>query len=169
MKLTKKQTKAIDYLEDDTTTELLYGGGAGGGKSAFGCYWQIKRRLKYPGTRGLIGRSKLKVLKDTTLKSFFEIAKMQGLEKELHYRVTSAHDKENPNCILFFNGSLIYLKDLFLYPAKDPEFDDLGSLEITDAFIDECNQIVEKCKGIVNMCSNCALHEQYKRIKKNAD
>ena len=60
MKLTYKQTAALDILEDDTTTELLFGGGAGGGKSAFGCWWQIRRRLKYPGTRGLIGRAKLK-------------------------------------------------------------------------------------------------------------
>ena len=148
MKLTKKQTIAIDYLEDNETTEVLFGGGAGGGKSAFGCYWQIKRRLKYPGTRGLIGRAKLKILKDTTLKTFFEIAKIQGLEKDLHYRVTSSNDKENPNSIIFFNKSLIYLRDLFLYPS-DPNFDDLGSLEITDAFIDECNQVVEKGKGIV--------------------
>lgn len=148
MKLTIKQTIAIDYLEDNTTTEVLFGGGAGGGKSALGCYWQIKRRLKYPGTRGLIGRSKRSVLKDTTLKTFFEIAKLQGIEKDKHYRVTSSNDKENPNCIMFYNSSLIYLRDLFLYPA-DPEFDDLGSLEITDAFIDECNQIVEKGKGIV--------------------
>lgn len=148
MKLTKKQTIAIDYLEDDITTELLYGGGAGGGKSAFGCYWTLKRRLKYPGTRGLIGRSKLKILKDTTLKTFFEIATLQGLKKDMHYKVTSSHDKENPNCIVFWNKSLIYLRDLFLYPS-DKDFDDLGSLEITDAFIDECNQVCEKGKGIV--------------------
>ena len=148
MKLTIKQTQAIDILEDNETTELLFGGGAGGGKSAFGCYWQIKRRLKYPGTRGLIGRAKLKVLKDTTLKSFIEIATLQGLQQGTHYKITSSHDRENPNCIVFYNGSLIYLRDLFLYPS-DPDFDDLGSLEITDAFIDECNQIVEKGKGIV--------------------
>lgn len=148
MKLTIKQTKALDILEDNETTELLFGGGAGGGKSALGCYWQIKKRLKYPGTRGLIGRSKLKVLKDTTLKTFKEIAKIQGLIQGIHYKITSSHDLENPNCIVFFNGSLIYLRDLFLYPS-DPEFDDLGSLEITDAFIDEANQIVEKAKGIV--------------------
>lgn len=148
MKLTIKQTKALDILEDDETTELLFGGGAGGGKSAFGCYWQIKRRLKYPGTRGLIGRAKLKVLKDTTLKTFVEIAKNQGLVQGVHYKITTSHHVEHPNCVLFNNGSLIYLRDLFLYPS-DPEFDDLGSLEITDAFIDECNQIVEKAKGIV--------------------
>jgi hypothetical protein len=37
---------------------------------------------------------------------------------------------------------------LFLYPS-DPNFDELGSLEITDAFIDENNQIVEKAHNIV--------------------
>jgi phage terminase large subunit len=148
MTLTYKQTQALDILEDYTTTELLFGGGAGGGKSAFGCYWQIRRRLKYPGTRGLIGRSKLKVLKDTTLKSFIEVAEMQGLYQGTHYKITSSHDRENPNCIVFYNSSIIYLRDLFLYPS-DPDFDDLGSLEITDAFIDECNQIVESGKGIV--------------------
>ena len=148
MKLTAKQSTALKILQDNTTTELLFGGGAGGGKSAFGCYWQIKRRLLYPGTRGLIGRAKLKVLKDTTLKTFIEIAALQGLTQGTHYKITSSHDRENPNCIVFWNESLIYLRDLFLYPS-DPDFDDLGSLEITDAFIDECNQIVETGKGIV--------------------
>tara|TARA_R110000803_G_scaffold69058_3_gene131246 strand:+ start:4959 stop:6371 length:1413 start_codon:yes stop_codon:yes gene_type:complete len=148
MELTRKQTKALDILEDDTTTELLFGGGAGGGKSAFGCYWQLKRRIQYPGTRGLIGRAKLKILKDTTLKTFHEVARMQKVIINEDYKVTSSHDKENPNCIVFENGSLIYLRDLFAYPS-DPEFDDLGSLEVTDIFVDECNQITEKAKGIV--------------------
>lgn len=148
MKLTIKQTQALDYLEDDETIELLFGGGAGGGKSAKGCFWQIKRRLKYPGSRGLIGRSKLKALKDTTLKTFFEIAEKQGLKKDSHFWLTGSHDKENPNCIMFYNGSMIYLKDLFQYPS-DENFDSLGSFEITDAFIDECNQVVERAKDIV--------------------
>jgi phage terminase large subunit len=148
MILTKKQTKAIDILDDDETTELLFGGGAGGGKTALGCYWQIKRRLKYPETRGLIGRSSLKTLRDTTLQTFFEIAKNQNLKRGLHFDLTSAQDKERPNCIVFFNGSFIYLRDLFLYPS-DPEFDDLGSLEITDAFIDEISQVSQKAKDTV--------------------
>ena len=33
MKLTLKQTTALDILQDQTTTELVYGGGAGGGYS----------------------------------------------------------------------------------------------------------------------------------------
>lgn len=148
MELTKKQTIAIDYLEDTETIELLYGGAAGGGKSRLGCYWQLKRRMKYPGTRGLIGRAVLSVLKVTTLQTFFEVAKDQGLTKGIDFWQTSAQHIEFPNCILFQNSSVIYLRDLFLYPS-DPEFDDLGSLEITDAFIDEGSQITEKAKETV--------------------
>ena len=37
---------------------------------------------------------------------------------------------------------------MFTYPSN-PEFDELGSLEITDAFIDEANQISKKAKQIV--------------------
>lgn len=148
MELTIKQTKAIDILEDAKTIELYYGGAAGGGKSALGCYWQLKRRLKYPETRGLIGRASLKTLKDTTLQTFFDIAKIQGVKRGVHFDLTSAQDKEYPNCIVFGNGSYIYLRDLFAYPA-DPEFDELGSLEVTDAFIDEAPQITDKAKGIV--------------------
>lgn len=143
MRLNIKQTKALDYLEDATTNEIEYGGGAGGGKSILGCYWQIKRRLKYPGTRGLIGRASLKTLKETTLQSFFEVCRIQGLKSGLHFGYN-----QQSNIITFSNGSLIFLKDLFQYPS-DPNFDELGSLEITDAFVDENNQIVEKAWNIV--------------------
>lgn len=143
MKLTIKQTKALDYLEDNTTEELLFGGGAGGGKSAFGVYWLMKVCLKYPGSRWLMGRAVLKTLKETTLNSFFQIAKLQGLKADLHYRYNA-----QSQIIYFANGSEILLKDLFAYPS-DPEFDELGSLEITGAFIDECNQVTEKAWNIV--------------------
>lgn len=143
MILNKKQTLALDALEDPVVREMLYGGAAGGGKSILGCYWQLKRRLKYAGTRGLIGRSSLKTLKETTLVSFFKVAKMQGLKADVHYRYN-----QQSNIIYFPNESQILLKDLFLYPS-DPEFDELGSLEITDAFIDEANQITLKAKNVV--------------------
>jgi len=139
MKLLIKQEHATHYLNDNVTTELLYGGAAGGGKSAFGCMWLISMCQKYDGTRWLMGRSKLKTLKDTTLKSFFEIAKI--LEIEYNFNAQS-------NTVFFNNGSEIILKDLFLYPS-DPEFDSLGSLEITGAFIDECNQLTFKAWQVV--------------------
>lgn len=143
MKLTKKQTQALDFLEDSTTNEVLYGGAAGGGKSILGTYWLLKSALKYPDTRWLMGRSELKTLKETTLVSFFKVAAMQNLKADIHYRLN-----QQANTITLRNGSIILLKDLFTYPS-DPNFDSLGSLEITGSFIDECNQISEKAKNIV--------------------
>lgn len=143
MKLTKKQTRALDFLEDHETREVYYGGAAGGGKSLFGCYWQLKRRFKYPGTRGFIGRSELKNLKKTTLNSFFEVCEMQGLKAGTHFNYN-----QQESIVYFPNKSQIILADLFAYPS-DPQFDNLGSLEITDAFIDEAPQITEKAKNIV--------------------
>ena len=153
MILSKKQTRALDYLQDNKTNELLFGGGAGGGKSVLGCYWQLKTRIKYPGTRGLIGRSKLKTLKETTLKTLFEVAKMQGLSPNSHFKYN-----QQTGIISFYNDSEILLKDLFAYPS-DPEFDELGSLEITDAFIDEANQVTKKAKQIVRSRIRFKLEE----------
>lgn len=143
MKLSLKQTQALDYLEDKITKEIIYGGGAGGGKSILGCYWILKNCYKYPGTRWLIGRSKGKTLKETTLNSFFQVAKIQGLKADIDFFYN-----QQSGLIKFPNGSEVLLKDLFLYPS-DPDFDELGSLEISGAFIDECNQIVEKAWNIV--------------------
>ena len=91
----------------------------------------------------MIGRAVLKTLKDTTLVSFFQVAKIQGLTAGKHYNYNG-----QAGTITFFNGSVIVLKDLFQYPS-DPNFDELGSLEITDAFIDEANQVTDKAKNIV--------------------
>ncbi|MVM34408.1 hypothetical protein GO755_30530 [Spirosoma sp. HMF4905] len=141
--MTAKQDIALDYLLDDHTTEVLFGGGAGGGKSAFGCLWLIQCSNAYPGTRWLMGRSELKILKETTLNTFFEICGRLGIRSGLHYNFN-----QQSGVIKWKNGSEILLKDLKLYPS-DPNFDSLGSLEITGAFIDECNQIVEKAWNIV--------------------
>jgi phage terminase large subunit len=144
MKLNRKQTQALDLLEDNITEEVVYGGAAGGGKSILGCYFIIKQALKYPETRWVIGRESLTNLKETTLISFFKVCKMQGLTANVHYKYY-----DNPkNYISFPNGSIILLKDLGYYPA-DPEFDELGSLEITGSFIDEAPQIKAKAKNVV--------------------
>ena len=143
MKLSVKQTKALDYLEDKETFELLFGGSAGGGKSFLGAYWLAKSALKYPGTRWLMGRAKLKTLKETTLNSFFDVCKIQGLKRDVHFKYNS-----QTGVISFINESEIILKDLFSYPS-DPNFDELGSLEITGGFVDEANQVTSKAKQIV--------------------
>lgn len=142
-KFTSTQKQALKYLYDNKTTEVLFGGAAGGGKSWIGCAWVISLCIEYPGTRYLIGRSKLDALKKTTLNTFFEVCKLWGAAANLHYNFNASS-----NILTFWNGSEIILKDLFLYPS-DRNFDSLGSLEITGAFIDEANQITEKAKNVV--------------------
>ena len=140
---THTQEQAIEYLFDKTTTEVLFGGAAGGGKSWVGCSWLILMALKYPKTRYLMGRSKLDSLKKTTFNTFLEVCETWNLKSGKHYNFNGGS-----NIITFYNKSEIILKDLFLYPS-DRNFDNLGSLEITGAFIDEANQITEKAKNIV--------------------
>jgi len=141
MKLNKPQTRALDFLEDRTTNEVLFGGSAGPGKSTLLCYWQLKQRIKYAGTCGLIGRTSLKTLKETTLLTFYNVAKMQGFEKS--YKLYGNSE------LRFRNGSTIFLKDLFYYPA-DPDVDEMGSLELTDAGIDEASQVNSKVREVLN-------------------
>lgn len=142
MTLNIPQTAALDYLEDDHTTELLFGGSAGPGKSTLGCYWQLKQRLKYPESVGLIGRSTLKTLMETTVQTFYKVSKMQGIQLGVDYKLYANKEFQ------FTNGSKILLKDLFYYPS-DPDCDELGSLELTDAFIDEANQVNATVKNVV--------------------
>jgi len=149
---TAKQSLTSSYLSDDITTEVLFGGSAGGGKSYFGCVWLLINCIIYPKTRWLMGRSKLKALKQTTLATFFDICSEWNLNSD-HFTYNQQSGE-----IHFYNGSIIILKDLFTYPS-DPNFDSLGSLEITGAFIDEVNQISEKAKNIVSSRIRYKLEE----------
>ena len=140
-----RQSEALNFLSVDSDVEtILYGGAAGGGKTMLGCMWQILRRLKYPGTRSLIGRAKLDTLKKTTMATFFQVAHEIGLKagEDFIYNQQS-------HIIKFSNGSEIILADLFLYPS-DPMMTDLGGLEVTDVFIDEATEITEKAYSIVS-------------------
>jgi hypothetical protein len=140
---TPKQAIAWIYLNDKNSTEIFFGGSAGCSKTFLGCAWLIINCLRYPGSRWLMGRAVLKALKDSTLLTFFDICKKWGLQSGQHYEYNSMS-----SVIKFYNGSEIYLKDLFQYPS-DPNFDDLGSTEYSSAFIDEASQISSKAKNIV--------------------
>jgi len=143
VELTQTQSVAWEKLEDKSTNEILYGGGVFGGKTFLGCLWIITMALNYDESRWLIGRSKLKNLKQTTLATFFDVCKLLNLKPVEHFNYNAQNGE-----ISFYNDSVIILKDLFLYPS-DPNFDSLGSLEVSGAFIDECNQCVRKAVEVV--------------------
>jgi PBSX family phage terminase large subunit len=140
-----KQIEALEQLSiDNDCRQLLYGGSAGSGKSFLGCDWQIKRRLKYPGTRGLIGRSELKKLRLSTMATFFELCSMYGLNPDKHWTYNG-----QDHVVKFYNGSQIILMDLADLPS-DPEFQRFGSIELTDAFVDEAGEVSQKCIDILS-------------------
>lgn len=151
LRLIQKQNDAVYFLKDKITKEIVYGGAAGGGKSALGCLWLIEMCQNYPGSRWLMGRSKLKTLKETTLATFFELSSKLKIQNQFNYNQQSG-------VIYWNNGSEILLKDLFLYPS-DPEFDSLGSLEICGGFIDEISQITYKAWQIVQSRCRYKLKE----------
>lgn len=141
---TRKQYQAWELLQDSKTTEILYGGSAGNGKSYLGSAFLISFCLAFPGSRGLMGRSVLKQLKQSTLLTFFEVCKDWGLEKDKDY-----HYDGMAGVITFLqNNSQVYLKDLSFNPS-DPEFDSIGSTEYSFAFVDEATQISEKAYNVV--------------------
>lgn len=130
---TSKQKEALELLYNFTTKYILFGGAAGGGKSWIGCEWLLAMCLNFPGVRYFIGRKELKKLKDTTLKTFHKVGAHHGFRGTFKY-------SEYSSSINFRNGSEILLLDLKRQPS-DPEYDDLGSLEFTGGFMDECSEV----------------------------
>ena len=142
--LTKKQIKAYKLLMDDSNevTEILYGGGARGGKTWLGCLWQIFRRLKYAGSAGMIVRRTYVDLHGTTLLTFRKVAKWLGVESYISYKFGTE------NCIVFSNGSRIFLR-YAQYQPKDPDFARFGSYDLTDLFTDEAQEIDRQFFNII--------------------
>jgi len=156
---TKRQSQAWKYLTDNETNIVLFGGSAGGGKSWLGCLWITTLCLQYPGTRYLIGRTVLQQLKLTTLNTLFDLLSILNLKSGQHYNFNG-----QSNVITFYNGSEIILKDL-AYQPSDPNFDSLGSLELTGAFIDEAAQINNLAYSIIKSRIRYKLNE-FKLIPK---
>ena len=116
------------------------------GKTFLGCFWQIVRRIYNPGTRGFMGRNTYMEFKTFTFKTFWEVwnEKFAGnpMRIDVHY---NSQDKT----VYFTNGSEILIKDLS-FNSSDPEFNALGGMELTDAFIDEVPGIQKKAKDVVS-------------------
>lgn len=142
--LQPKQKDVFKYLTTPNEINLiLYGGAAGGAKTFTGVAWILTSCLMYPESRWLIGRNKLINLKQSTLVTFFDLCKSWGFKVNVDFTY-NAHN----NVILFKNGSQIILKDLAYYPS-DPQYDSLGGLEITGAFIDEAQEVEFKAVNII--------------------
>ena len=150
---TKRQSEAWKYLTDDKTNVVLFGGSAGGGKSWVGALWITTLCLKHSGIRCLIGRAVLTQLKLTTLNTLFDLLSTMGLKSGQHFNYNG-----QSNVLTFYNGSEIIFKDL-AYNPSDPNYDSLGSLEVSACFIDEATQITSLAFSIVKSRIRYKLNE----------
>jgi hypothetical protein len=127
-----KQDEALKILTDSETEEFLYGGAAGGAKSWTGCAWLIFMCLAYPETKWFIGREELKRITESTLITFFKVAK--------EYGVKSFRYNGQKNFIQFTNGSRIDLLEL-KYKPSDKLYERFGSTEYTGGWIEEGGEV----------------------------
>lgn len=159
-----KQMEALGYLEDNESNEVLYGGAARGGKSVLGCTWKILRRLSLPKSKGLVAREEYSKLRDTTLLTYFSMLNKFGLVRDKDYKASGI-----PMTIEFSNGSIEFFREIKYIPS-DPEFDRLGSYDLTDAFLDEAQQIHSKAKEVLkgrfSVTDGSEFGENWKTIPK---
>jgi PBSX family phage terminase large subunit len=152
LKLFKKQLETFQILLDNTHREVLFGGSKGSGKSYLGSVWILYMCITYPGIRALIGRTVLTQLRVTTIKTLLDLFKECGINPE-HYTYN-----QQSNEIKFWNGSEIVFRDLQFNPS-DPNYDSLGGLECTIAFIDEVAQVSRQAYDVVRSLLRYKINE----------
>jgi phage terminase large subunit len=139
--LTRKQSQAIQLLDDPTVTELLFGGGAGGGKSWLVCLWAVIECRKYPGITIGLCRKEITNLRKTTAQTLLtEVHPALGIQAG-DFRYSSLIDPG----VYYRNGSSIVFIDLAPAPT-DPNFDRFGSLSLTHVIIEEVGEVVHRAR-----------------------
>lgn len=143
-----RQEEVWNYFDDPLSpvTECLYGGAAGPGKTWLLCYWQIYRRCNYPNTTGLIGRFAYTDLVNTTMVTFTRVWNEFGKKNPKKVRMEIVG-----NVARFSNGSKILFRWLAERRKDDQDVGGLGSLELTDAAVDEVTECSERVIDILSI------------------
>lgn len=127
----------------DIPENILMGGAAGGGKSYLGSAWLISSCIRFPEILMVVARLTLKDLRATTWSTILRILDIWGLKEDENYHINNQF-----GYIDFWNGSRIMMAELS--PSlKDPDYNNLGSLEITGAFIDEVSEVPKKAVEVL--------------------
>lgn len=158
--LSEKQETARSLLNDPQVVELYYGGSAGSGKSLLVCLWMLEQIRRYPGIRIGLGRKELTRLKQTTV-----VTLMREAHPLMHIQPSSFSYADHKGLFKYRNGSEIQLIDLIRQPS-DPDFDTLGSLNLTHVVIEEAGEVVKKAKDVFGSRKNRFLNTEYKLVGK---
>lgn len=106
--------------------------------SFLGCCWLTYSCMQFPGIRMVVARKVRKTLLETTWRTLHDVLTSWGLKEDVNY-----HINNQTFTVTFWNGSSIMALELTAQPS-DPDFNSLGSLEITGAFVDEVSEVSEK-------------------------
>ena len=154
LKLAPVQLLAKHEFDNPQTTQILFGGGAGGSKTFLICLLAVLRCRDYPGVREGLGRKELKQLKRTTVATLLhKVHPALGI-KQSDFKLNLDEG------ITYKNGSQILFLDL-AYQPSDPDMASLGSLELTDAFIDEAGEIHKKAADTLGSRVNRWMNEEH--------
>lgn len=155
-RVSEKQELALSIFDDPTIVDAGYGGGAGGAKSFTICMWAALRCRKYAGIREGLGRNEISNLRKTTVRTLLDkVHPMLGI-KDSDFRYSPLIDPG----VYYRNGSSIVFVDLAWAPS-DPDFDRLGSLELTDAIIEEAGEVMKKARDVFSSRKNRHLNLEY--------
>ena len=159
IQLSERQKTALDLLDDPQVTEIYYGGAAGSGKTMLICIWMLLQCRNYAGIRIGLGRKELTRLKQTTLTTLLrEAHRLLEVGKGYNYQ-------DHKGLLTYKNDSSIQLIDLARQPS-DPDFDTLGSLNLTHVVIDEGGELVKKAKDAIGARRNRFMNKEHNIIGK---
>lgn len=106
--------------------------------SYLGCCWLVYSCMRFDNIRMIVARKVRKTLLETTWRTLKDVLNQWGLKEDVNYHINNQF-----YVITFWNGSTITAMDLTPQPS-DPDFNSLGSLEITGGFVDEVSEVSEK-------------------------
>ncbi len=124
-KLLDAQRKFLEIPHKYSLDVAVYQGGYGSGKTFAGALLGVLLALKFPGITGLVGAQTYTLVRDTTLKMYFEHLESIGFVDKVDYKWVSAEQK-----LVFRNGSEILFRH-FDEPNKLKSLN-LGFVEIEE-------------------------------------
>lgn len=110
---------------------------------------------KYPGIRIGLGRKELTRLKQTTV-----VTLLREVHPVLGVKPSEFTYQDQKGLITYENGSQIQLVDLARQPS-DPDFDTLGSLNLTHCVIEEAGEVHKKARDMFGSRKNRFMNKEY--------
>lgn len=159
--VSEKQALAFELLADPQVVDIDFGGGAGGGKSITVTEWAVLQCRKYAGIRIGIGRNEISNLRKTTIQTLLDETHPLLNVKKSDFKYSPIVDPG----IFYRNGSSILMIDL-AYAPTDPDYNRLGSLNLTHVIIEEMGEVRKKAKDVFSSRKNRYLTQKYNIVGK---